>query len=209
MEDVQTAIKATTALVSATNHKSVISDWTKTAVSTLKNTSTNEKTELQRLNIELQKYLSNVKLLEELNSALIAQVETERSRSTPKIMDKSKLDEKLQSTRVDLENEAFNAVESEIKLEEAKSLSMELNERSKFLSNEAELTRKKMHILQSQLSEFEAQKEALTRGATIAKESIVREQEKISKAELDLEHLLKSLSSERSRSKKVEFEIHT
>lgn len=209
MEDVQTAMKATTALVSATDHKSVISDWTKTAVMTLKNTSTNEKTELQRLNIELQKYLNNVKVLEELNSALMAQVETEKSQSTPKIMDKSNLDEKLQSVRVDLENEAFSAVESEIKLEEAKSLSMELNERSKFLSNEAELARKKIQMLQMQLSEFEAQKDALARGAVIAKDTITREQERIAKAELDLEQLLKSLSSERSRSKKVEFEIHT
>ena len=209
MEDVQTALKATTALVAASDHKTIISDWTKAAVMTLKNTSTNEKTELQRLNLELKKYLGDVKVLEELNSTLIAQVEAERKLSTPKIMDKSRLDDSLQSARVELENEAFSAVEHEIKLEEAKSLNMELNEQSKFLVNEAELARKKIQILQHQMSEYEAQKEALTRGAHIAEESIIREEERISKAKLDLEQLLKSLSSERSRSKKVEFEIHT
>ena len=155
MEDVQTAMKATTALVAATDidHKSVISDWTKAAVSKLKSSSTDEKTELQRLNVELKKYLGDVRTLEELNSALLREVEAERKRSTPKIMDKSNLDEKLQSTRVDLENESLNAVMREIKTEETKSKVMELNERTKFMSNEAEIARKKIQILQTQLME--------------------------------------------------------
>ena len=211
MEDVQTAMKATTALVAAggMDHKAVISDWTKATVLRLKNTSTNDKSELQRLNLELQKYLGDVRILEELNSALLAEVDAEKSRSKPKIMDKSALDEKLHNMRVDLENESLNAVEFEIKAEETKALTAEIGERTKFLTTEADIARKKMQILQSQLAEIQAQKDTLGRGVTLAEETINREQERASKAEIDLDKLTKSLSAARSRNKKIEFEIHT
>lgn len=213
MAEVERSLSVATALVSAGNseldHKTLISDWTKAAVLSLKNSSSNDKNELQRLNAELKKYLSDVRVLEELNAALLEQVERERQGSQPQLMDKSSLDEKLQLVRVDLEKESLKAVEREIKIDEAQSLAMDVNERTKFLALEADLARKKIYILETQLSEFQAQKETLLRGAAIAADAIQREEERISKGEIDLERLRKALSSARSANKKIEFEIHT
>ena len=63
--------------------------------------------------------------------------------------------------------------------------------------------------MQTQLSEIQAQKDTLSRGAVLAEESINREQERASKAGNDLETITKSLSVARLQNKKIEFEIQT
>ena len=209
MSDVNAALKASTTLVNAGRDNTVLSEWTKVAVTKIKSANTNEKSELQRLNSQLQKYLDDVKVLENLNAKLIAEVENAKAKSIPKIMDKSQVDKELEGVRTSLENKSNECVKFEIDLEEKQTEIQHINQRLKFLQNEADVHKNKIFTLQSQLNDIQTQKEHLVRSAHLAEDDIKREQERAFKAEGDLAKLRKSLSDSRSNNKKLEFEMQT
>ena len=209
MSNVNAALKASTTLVNAGRDNTVLSEWTKVAVTKIKSANTNEKSELQRLNSQLQKYLDDVKVLENLNAKLIAEVENAKAKSIPKIMDKSQVDKELEGVRTSLENKSNECVKFEIDLEEKQTEIQHINQRLKFLQNEADVHKNKIFTLQSQLNDIQTQKEHLVRSAHLAEDDIKREQERAFKAEGDLAKLRKSLSDSRSNNKKLEFAMQT
>lgn len=204
------SVKAATSLVTMSKEVEYPSEsWTKSTVAKYQTSNITDQKELQRLNLQLKNYLENVRALEALNKSLIVEVERARTRSMPQLMDKSKLDENLESIRLKLEDESTDCVIHQARLEEVESLSTHLNSRIKFYFNEGEIQKQKIISLQNQLAEIKNSREYVIRSAELAQENIDREKTRIFQSEKDLEGLRAKLRSSKSKNKQVEFEMQT
>ena len=164
MSDVAEAFKATTAIVASSKNNdvsssnSLIEAWTKNAIMKLKSSNVSEKSELQRLNKELETYLHDVRVLEGKNRFLIEEVDRAKQLALPKLMDKSGLDNDV---RILLEKQSIDCVNYEIKVDDAKSLVDHITQRLKFFQTEADIQNQKIHALENRLAEISGERNHL------------------------------------------------
>ena len=205
----QKAAHTVTQTVSSLTSNSNIESWSKSTISKIKSTAFTEKSELQRLNHQLQIYLDNVKRLEALNRALQAEVEKAKIAAAPRLMDKSELSGTLKSIRSKLEEESLATVKLQTRIEANEILISHLNDRLRFFHLEAEIQKQKLITLQTYLTETANQKEFLRRNAKVLEDEIAAEKARILATEKDLEALLLSLQNGRNGNKKLELEMQT
>lgn len=183
--------------------------WIKQAIIKMKDSTAIEKSEMQRLNRELKSYLDKVKALENLNATLMQQVQEARNRAMPKVVDKTDFDKQLSEARKRIGDEANDCAKYEAIYAKNKDEIAYLNGRIKFQQNEIELQNKLLTQLNGELAQFGNQKQALLNGQKHTEQEIVKEKEKIARAEEELKKLNQSLKESRSNNKKLEFEIQT
>lgn len=204
------ALQATTAVVAlGSSSTSSIDNWTKNAITKLKNHSDTDKGELQRLNVQLQGYLENVRILEQLNKSLIKEVDKAKESFAPKLFDRGQFDPQLNSLRVKLEEESNECVKYKARIEESENICQHIGQRIKFYNSDVQTNRQKINALENQLADINSQRDYLIRSANLAEESISREQQRITTAEKDLENLINKLKNDRSKNKQIEFEMQT
>ena len=209
LAETQAGSQANTTVTISTSESQGVESWTKSAVSKLKSSSITEKSELQKLNQQLQSYLENVKRLEAMNRALQAEVEKAKIAFAPKLMDKSSLVGSLGGLRTKLEEESVATVRLQSRIEANEILTAHINDRLRFFHQEAEVLRQKLASLQSFIADMNNQKEFMKRNAKVVEDQIAAEQARILQTEKDLEALLEKLKESRTRNKKLEFEMQT
>jgi hypothetical protein len=153
--------------------------------------------------------LDNVRILENLNTSLLQEVERARLAYQPKVMDKTDLDKQLNKLRTDLEDRSYDVVKIELDMDNNQSLSQHITQRLRFFQIEEEISKQKIANLKIQLDEISRQKDYILRGAQVQEEEIKRDQNQIFKTEKDLEELRKKLKEGRLENKKAEFEMQT
>jgi hypothetical protein len=204
------SMKAITSLVSMSkDNEQPVESWTKTTITKFQTTSLSDQQELQRLNIQLKNYLENVRVLEALNKTLISEVEKARVRAMPQLMDKSKLDESLESVRIKLEDDSTDCVIHQARIDECQGLINHINTRLKFYHNEGEIQKQRLVALHNQLAEIKNSREYIVRSAELANDNIARERARIFQAEKDLEVLRAKMRASKSKNKQIEFEMQT
>jgi chromosome segregation ATPase len=201
-------------IISATsaihNHYQSLVPYTgKYALQKIKETNAQEKSELQRLNHQLQVYLENVKKLESLNTSLLSEVDNSKtSRRNSGATTVTEI-QNLESLRTRLEQEQSGAVRNRVRIEDSERFSAFLNQRIQFFQNESELTRQKLQSLQVHLSGVSTQRENLRRGSKNLEDEIKREFERQLQAEKEFDQLRGALREARGKNQKIEYEIKT
>lgn len=204
------AVQAAAAVVAlGSESTSNLESWTKNAIIKLKNNSDTDKSELQRLNLQLETYLENVRVLEQLNKTLIGEVDKAKEAFAPKLFDRSEFDPQLNKLRVKLEEESNECVKFKARIEESENLIQHIGQRIKFYQSDVQADRQKIAGLENQLADINSQRDYLVRSSNLAEESITREKQRIAQAENDLENLIKKLKQDRSKNKQIEFEMQT
>ncbi len=165
--------------ISNSESRSSFFEWSKSTIRRFKNSNIDEKSEMQRLNVELNKYLTNVRILEDLNSALLSEIEQERKRDVPIFTSSGELNEKLLETRKELEKSALDLVEKKLSNDENKELITDLRQKTSFFEFESSLFKQKIPILEVQLNEFLRFKEVIFFDVNRLEKAIKTEQEKM------------------------------
>ena len=194
---------------SETENNTSFNEWSKSTIFRLKNSNLDEKSELQRLNTELKKYLVNVQVLEEVNTRLVLEIENERGRHVPILKHLSDYNEKLTATRLELEKNSSDLVEKNLIFEENQDLILDVRQRINFLEYESSKIREKIPVLESELSVFENFKEDISKDVHSCARAVRNEKEKIANFTHAIEKSRKELNHSKSLNKRYEFEIET
>jgi lamin B len=195
--------------LSNSESRSSFFEWSKSTILRFKNSNIDEKGEMQRLNVELKKYLTNVRILEDLNNALLSEIEQERKRDVPIFTSSGELNEKLLEIRKELEKSALDLVEQNLSNDENKESISDLRHKTNFFEYESSLFKQKIPILEAQLNEFLRFKEVIFFDVNRLEKAIKTEQEKLNKTNSEIQNSRKVLNSSKLSNKKIEFEIDT
>lgn len=212
-DSLNTSLAAATALARLDNKakedEAQEKDYSKLNINKLKSANEIDKTELKKLNFQLEQYLDKAKQLEALNQELARQVELEKQRQIPKGDNNKDLRVELDKTRIDLENESKDCVRNEIDVEKNDGAIQEYKNRIKFYLNENDLQKQKIAKLSQALADIDDERDYIMKSATQVENDIIRDQDAMFKAEGDLEELRNRLADLRNKNKDLEFEMQT
>ena len=206
------SLRAATSLIVSSKQEvepfNAVEVYAKHTMAKVKSSSINERSELQKLNAQLQIYLENVRILEALNKRLMAEVERARNAHGPSVtISKTSSYSDINLFRGKISSESVEAAKLKARIADSEALVAELNQRIKFYQTESESQKQKIYALQNQFDSFKNQREHLVRSAINAEEEIAREKSKQQKAEKDLEALRINLREARTRNRIIQAEI--